>query len=239
MDWLANRKTFCVCVGEGEGVNHSKLDYGTTRSRSASCLRHPEASRAQAKPHQASEASIEDKYHFAALFLTIETSQRLKPDAIRGPGLYLSAAPVFPPRWAPAVHDSSLSSLALASFLLWLSLPPLAWWAGWDLLSADAIMCSKPRLAWCPLEERGWVGGTLEKKRRRRKDGEKKLCCNEQNRESARGKVLPYVSERKTRGRSAPVCWLCGFGSTMPEDFSGMKDVLPAHQRWQSASFWT
>lgn len=58
-------------------------------------------------------------------------------------------------------------------------------------------MCSKPRLARCPLEERGWAGGTLEKKEEQK---EKKVCRNEQKRESARGKVLPYVSERKTRG---------------------------------------
>lgn len=86
-----------------------------------------------------------------------------------------------------------------------------------------------PRLARCPLEERGWVGGTLEKKKKRRK---KKRCHNEQKRDSARGKVLPYEAERKTRGRSRLLTLRVWLGDARRHQLDE-RDVLPAQQRWQ------
>lgn len=141
---------------------------GAEASALASCLRHSETSRAQAKPHQASEASIENKYNFAALFLTIQASHRLEPDVIRGPCLYLSAAPVFPPN-EPLRFMTPLSLHWLSTLSCYNS-PPRSLDELGGISSLVMRSCvQSPRLARCPLEERGWVGGPLEKKKKRRK----------------------------------------------------------------------
>lgn len=95
---VCEQKSVFVFLGGWVGEINKKRRREAEASASALCLRHPETSRAQAKPHRASEASIENKHNFAALFLTIRASHRLEPDVIRGPCLYLSAAPAFPPK---------------------------------------------------------------------------------------------------------------------------------------------